>query len=138
MRRFLQVAGLLVAAGLSACAGSGGQSAIPELQITGLEFQNRTQRFISATRLLVPATGGFVSCGAMGPGAFCASTFPERAYSGNPVEVTWSSTGQIHSTGLLQVLPSESVIEAGRARVRVVILGDGLAAIELLPEPGSP
>lgn len=106
--------------------------------IEGLEIQNLSARRVTATRLLVPATGAFVSCGNLAPQARCATTFPEVAYTANPVEVTWSQDGRIHSTGPLQVTPNDAVRDAGRARVRVFIVGAGMAGVELVPISENP
>ena len=99
----------------------------PPVQITGMVMQNLTQMYVSAVRLLVPATGNFVSCGNIPPGSMCSSTFPEAAYTGNPVEITWSQGGRIYSTGQFVVqLPSD--LDNDRpAQVHIVISGPGLA-----------
>lgn len=125
---------VLCSLSLFACATDAGRQPTPGLLITGLEIHNHTQAYVSATRLMVPATGRFVSCGNLGPGARCATGFPEVAYTGNPVELTWSQSGQIHSTGLLEMTPSEAVLESGVARVRVLILGPGSAGVGLVPD----
>jgi len=100
-------------------------------------FENRGQAFVTAVRLLVPATGAFVSCGNIPPGGTCATTFPEVKYTGNEMEVTWSQGGQIFSTGQLRLSPSNEVLEAGAARVRVVIAGPGVAGAQLVPAPAA-
>jgi len=97
------------------------------LQIEGMVIENQTQMWVSAARLLVPVTGNFVSCGNISPASMCSTTFPETGYTGNPVEITWSQGGQIHSTGqFVMELPVE--IDADKpAVVRVVITGPGSA-----------
>ena len=99
----------------------------PPVQITGMVMENQTQMYVSAVRLLVPVTGNFVSCGNIPPGSMCSSTFPEAAYTGNPVEITWSQGGRIYSTGQFVVqLPSD--LDNDRpAQVHIVISGPGLA-----------
>lgn len=99
----------------------------PSVQITGMVMQNQTEMYVSAVRLLVPATGNFVSCGNMPPESRCSTTFPEAAYSGNPVEITWRQGGEVHSTGQFSVqLPAD--LDRNRpAMVHVVISGPGLA-----------
>ncbi len=99
----------------------------PPVQIAGMVMENQTQMYVSAVRLLVPVTGNFVSCGNIPPGSICSTTFPEAAYTGNPVEITWSQGGQIHSTGQFAVqLPSD--LNRNRpAQVHIVISGPGLA-----------
>jgi hypothetical protein len=111
---------------LIACAASS-QEPAPALQIEGLIIENQTEMWVSAARLLVPATGGFVSCGNISPQSMCSTRFPERGYSGDPVEFTWSQGGQIHSTGQFTL---EIAAEIDRTRpvfVHVVIAGPGSA-----------
>ncbi len=99
--------------------------------INGLELFNFGQAYVTAVRVLVPATGQFVSCGNVAPRARCASGFPEQRYSGNPIEITWSEGGNIHSTGELRLELSEDVIDAGEAVVRIYITAPGSAAAEM-------
>jgi len=108
---------------------------ISSVQIEGMVIENQTQIWISAARVLLPSTGGFVSCGGISPGAMCSTSFPETAYSGEPLEVTWSQAGQIHSTGQFEMqLPDEPDNERA-ATVRVVIAGAGSAgAIIVQPQ----
>jgi hypothetical protein len=123
---------------LTACAGPARpREDIPavDILITGLLIENQTQAFVSAVRLLVPASGQFVSCGNIAPGANCATSFPEQHYSGNPVEISWSQSGQDWSTGELRLVPSADVAKAGQARVRVTITGPDLAGVELVTAP---
>jgi len=99
----------------------------PLLQIEGVVIENQTQTWVSAARLLVPITGNFVSCGNISPGSMCSTTFPESGYKGNPIEITWSQGGQIHSTGqFVMDLPAE-VDKERPAMVRIVIAGPGSA-----------
>lgn len=125
--------------GLLACA-SQAVTVAPGPAIGGLRIENRGSAFISAVRLIVPATGNFVSCGNIAPGNSCATTFPEQRYSGNPVEVSWSQGGQIWSTGELSLQAGAEVRESGSALVQVVIIGAGQAGVVLLPlsRPGEP
>ena len=99
----------------------------PPVQIAGMVMENQTKMYVSAVRLLVPVTGNFVSCGNIPPGSICSTTFPEAAYTGNPVEITWSQGGQIHSTGQFALqLPGD--LDRNRpAQVHIVISGPGLA-----------
>ena len=104
------------------------------LQIKGMLIENHTNLRVSAVRLLVPATGNFVSCGNIPPGSMCSTTFPEANYSGNPVEITWSQAGQIYSSGeFVLELPVE-IIENSPGLVRVVIAGPGSAGAELVQQ----
>ncbi len=111
---------------LITCASKPVEQVIP-LQIEGLIMNNQTQMWVSAVRLLVPATGNFVSCGNIPPGSMCSTTFPETAYTGNQVEVTWSQGGQIHSTGLFILQLPVDLDDNKPAMVRVVISGPGTA-----------
>lgn len=97
------------------------------LKIDGLVIENQTQMWVSAARLLVPVTGAFVSCGNISPKTSCATTFPETDYSGNPVQVTWSQAGQIHSTGEFVIQPPDDIDVDRPAMVRVVITAPGSA-----------
>lgn len=111
---------------LFACAAAPKDGA-PPVQIAGMVMENQTQMYVAAVRLLVPVTGNFVSCGNIPPGSMCSSSFPEAAYTGNPVEITWSQGGRIHSTGQFVVqLPGD--LDSDRpAQVHIVISGPGLA-----------
>ena len=109
----------------------------PNLQITGTRIENRGQAWLAAVRVIVPVTGNFVSCGNIAPQGECSTSFPELAYSGNPVEVSWSQGGEIWSTGLLELQPDAAVRDAGAALVQVVIVGPGRAGVVLLPVTGK-
>lgn len=99
-------------------------------------MENQTQMYVSAVRLLVPVTGNFVSCGNIPPGSMCSTTFPEAAYTGNPVEITWSQGGQIQSTGEFAIqLPVDLDVKRP-AMVHVVISGPGLAGA-LIVQPSE-
>ena len=118
---------------LAACSASPDKPPFRgELIINGLSIYNRTQAYVSAAQLMVPQTGAFVSCGAIAPGAVCATGFPEQEFSGWPVEMTWSQAGRIHSTGQITITPGEEVVEAGEAIVQISIVGPGSAGVELL------
>jgi hypothetical protein len=130
-RNSIQLA--LVGMLLAACAGGprpADTDKLPELLITGLVMENQTSSFVSAARLLVPATGQFVSCGNIAPGSTCATGFPEQRYTGNAFEITWSQAGNIWSTGELRIEPPATLVDAGEAWVRVVIAGPGSAGAE--------
>lgn len=128
----------LLLLGAGACSTtSAPQADEDQLLIDGLKFENQSRSAISAIRLLVTATGEFVSCGHIPPGGSCASGFPGRVLRGNPVEVSWSQSGQIWSTGALRVNVSEAVRAAGVAEVRVVVIAPGSAGIVLVPAAGS-
>jgi hypothetical protein len=121
----------LCALGLLACAATSVDKA-PPIQITGMVMENQTQMYVSAVRLLVPATGNFVSCGNIPPESMCSTTFPEATYTGNPVEITWSQGGQIHSTGQFVLQLPNDLDENNSAVAHVVISGPGLAGALLV------
>ena len=121
----LVVTGLLAVC-LMACAARVVENA-PLLQIDGLVIENQTSMWVTAVRLLVPVTGNFVSCGNISPETSCATTFPETDYSGNPVEITWSQGGQIHSTGQFVIQLPDGLEEDRPAMVHIVIAGPGSA-----------
>ena len=107
---------------ITACASTTMERA-PVLQIEGVRMENQTQMWVSAVSLLVPVSGNFVSCGNISPGTMCSTTFPETGYTGNPVEITWSQGGQIHSTGQFVLQIPEQLDKTRPALVRVVISG---------------
>ena len=119
---------------LSACA-AGPVDRAPPLQLEGKVIENQTQMWVSAARLLVPVTGNFVSCGNIPPGSMCSTTFPETAYTGNPVEITWSQGGQIHSTGQFALQLPEDLDKDRPAAVRVVITAPGSAGAVIVQRP---
>jgi hypothetical protein len=95
-------------------------------------IENQTQMYVSAVRLLVPSAGNFVSCGNITPGSMCSTTFPEAAYTGNPIEITWSQGGQIHTTGQFTLrLPMELDMNKP-AIVHVVISAPGSAGAVII------
>jgi hypothetical protein len=111
---------------LSACTSTSVNQATP-LQIDGMLIENQTLMRVTAVRLLVPVTGNFVSCGNIAPNSMCSTTFPETAYTGNPVEITWSQDGQIFSTGEFVLEIPEGMDENQPALVQIVIAGRGSA-----------
>jgi hypothetical protein len=104
----------------------------PALQIDGLDFENRSASPINSIRLLVPATGNFVSCGYISPGASCASGFPGVAYRAEPVEISWTQGGQEWTTGEITLQADEQVARSGAAQVMVVVLAPGSAGAVLV------
>jgi len=109
----------------------------PGLKIEGLVIENQTRMWVSAARLLVPVTGAFVSCGNISPKSSCATTFPETDYSGNPVQVTWSQAGQIHSTGEFILRPPDDIDVDRPAFVRVVIAAPGSTGAAIVQRPAK-
>lgn len=119
------LSGLFCLLGLIACAGSG--QGRPAVQVEGLVIENQTQMWVSAVRVLVPSKGTFVSCGNISPGSMCSTSFPQTAYTGDPIEITWSQAGQIHSTSqFVMQIPGDLDSERAAA-VQVVIAGPGSA-----------
>lgn len=102
------------------------------LQIEGMLIENQTQMWVSAVRILVPVTGNFVSCGNITPQSMCSTTFPEARYTGNPVEITWSQGGQIHSTGEFVLDLPVDMDHESPAYVHVVISAPGSAGALLV------
>ena len=119
---------------LTACA-SAAPERDPVLQIEGVSMENKTQIWVSAVRLLVPVSGNFVSCGNISPGTMCSTTFPESGYTGNPVEITWSQGGQIHSTGQFALQLPDDLDYDKPAMVRIVIAGPGTAGAAVFQDP---
>jgi len=119
---------------LFACA-TGPVDGDPPVQIAGMVIENQTLMYVTAARLLVPVTGNFVSCGNITPESMCSTTFPEAAYSGNPVEITWSSGGQIHSTGQFVIQLPADLDKNKSAMVRVIISGPGSAGAIIVESP---
>jgi len=104
----------------------------PQVRISGMAMENQTAMYLSAVSLVVPATGGFVSCGTITPGTSCSTTFPEVNYSGNPVEITWSQGGQKHTSGLFRLQVPAALDKRKPAEVRVVITGPDTAGAVII------
>ena len=121
---------------LQSCASQAGNPA-PGLKIEGLVIENQTRMWVSAARLLVPATGAFFSCGYISPESRCATTIPETDYSGKPVQVTWSQAGQIHSTGEFIIQPPDDIDVDRPAMVRVVITAPGSAGAAIVQQAAN-
>jgi len=115
---------------LTACAS--GEAYNSRLQINAMLIENQTAMWVSAVRLLVPATGNFVSCGNIAPESMCSTSFPEANYTGNKVEITWSQAGQIHSTGEFAIQLPDDLDEDIPALVHIVIAGPGSAGAVLV------
>ena len=124
----------LCALWLFACAAGSVEPVVP-VRIDGMVMENQTQMYVTAVRLLVPVTGSFVSCGNIPPGSMCSTTFPEAAYSGNKVEITWSQGGQIHSTGEFTLHIPGDMDDQKPAIVRIVITGQGSAGALIVQAP---
>ncbi len=117
---------------LLACAGP--RQEMPAVQIDGLVIENQTQMWVSAVRVLLPVTGGFVSCGNIAPGSMCSTRFPQSAYRGDPLEITWSQAGQIHSTGQFDLQLPDDLDTERAATVSVVIAAPGSAGAVIVQQ----
>lgn len=120
--------GLVLAGCATSPAGGGGA-----LLIDGLTFENRSRSPVDGITLQVPATGGFVSCGRIAPGARCASGFPDIQYAGNPVEIRWNQGGTEWTTGLVTLQVDAEARARGRGEVYVLVIAPGSAGALLLP-----
>ena len=123
MRLALTLLGALL---LSACASQPAEP-VQFLQIEGLVLENKSQMWVSSVQILVPATGNFVSCSSITPQSRCSTTFPERGYTGNAVEITWVQGGQSHTTGEFTIQLPAGLDYERPARVVAVITGPGTA-----------
>jgi len=119
---------------LSACTSSPATRE-PQIRISGMVMENQTEMYLTAVSLMVPATGGFVSCGTITPGTSCSTTFPEVEYSGNPVEITWRQAGQTHTSGLFRLQIPTGLDKRKPAEVRVVISGLDAAGAIIIQRP---
>ena len=130
VRRFVLLLLMVVVLGGCALSPDPGKDAVA---IDGLTFENRSASPVDGITLAVPATGGFVSCGRIAPGARCASGFPEVSYAGNPVEIRWNQGGTEWSTGLMTLQVDSEVRARGRGEVRVLVIAPGSAGALVLP-----
>lgn len=106
------------------------------IEIVGLEIHNSLDATVYDVMVLVPATGGFVSCGQVLAHTSCSTTFPHTEYRGYPVKVSWR--GRLGETAETkeQHLDLDADLKPGMsAVVRVVLLSEGLAATLLEPTP---
>lgn len=133
--RFRAISGAALALLLGACATTG--DAPEPLLVRGLEFENRSRTAVTSIQLLVPATGNFVSCGRIAPGARCAARFPEVSYAGHPIEVKWIQGGAEWTTGATPLNISSEARAAGAGEVRVVVISPGSAGVVLVPSRGG-
>jgi hypothetical protein len=125
----LRLALCVFLAGCASPSGSFGDAVV----IDGLTFENRSGSPVDGITLLVPATGGFVSCGRIAPGAHCASGFPDVSHTGNPVEIRWNQGGAEWTTGLVTLDVDSEARKRGRGEVRVLVIAPGSAGVLLLP-----
>ena len=123
---------LLMACMMTACASP--VTMAPALTIDGLRVVNRSSLPVRSVTIRVPASERFVTCGFIPVGAFCATTFPELVFSGNPVEIAWEQPTGEWMVGPVFLSVSDELLAAGRAQVEVVIAGPGSAGAMLLEE----
>lgn len=128
---------ILAVACLTSCAADDALRDDTRLPIEGLAFENRSASPVTSIRLLVPATGNFVSCGRIAPGARCTVGFPEVDYAGYPVVVSWAQGGAEWSGGEVTPQIAASAWAAGVGTVRVVVTGPGSAGVLVLPGDGQ-
>jgi hypothetical protein len=105
---------------------------VPGLEIHGLLIFNGTSSVISTAQLLVPATGGFVSCGNILPRSQCSTLFPEQEYRERPVNISWTKGAQSWSTGDISIQLPAIVDPELPAYVRVIIVGPGVAGASIV------
>jgi len=121
---------------LTACSAAAPGPA-QEVRIDRVQFENRSSTSIDSIRLLVAATGNFVSCGHIAPKGVCAAAFPQVVYQGYPVQVSWVQGGEQWSTGEASLTVDDAASAAGVGEVRVVVLAPGSAGVILLAEPAG-
>lgn len=127
---------LLASIALAGCSAGDAVRADRQLRIEGLAFENRSSSPLTSIRLLVPATGNFVACGRIDPGARCTVAFPEVAYAGYPVVVRWTQGGADWSGGAVTPQIAADAWETGVGTVRVIVTAPGSAGVLVLPGPG--
>lgn len=126
---------LLGAAFLCACASARHEPAVEVtdgLEISGLLIQNQTYGMLAEVILLVVQTGEFISCGNISMGGRCATTFPQRRYQGNDIEIRWKEGGREWSSGKFVVESHAGIDESRPALVRVIVTPSGQAETELV------
>jgi len=111
----------------------------PHLQITGVEIYNGLPYSVRDVRILVPASGDFVSCGQILPDSSCSTTFPARDYRENPVQLNWTEHGQAQSTKPFKIRAPQAAQPGQSAYIRVEVFAAGQAGAKLLLlETGTP
>ena len=97
------------------------------LEVAGIRIANDLAIDVTDVRILVPATGDFVSCGNILARTSCSTSFPGRAYRGNPVQVSWKENGEPNSTPEFRLEAPSNLGEANSAWIEVVIFLPGQA-----------
>jgi hypothetical protein len=126
---------LLVAMLFAGCAtktAKNDQDDFTMLQIAGVEIHNGLAYAIQDVIIKVPASGDFVSCGAVLPESSCATSFPLRDYRGNKVQVIWKEHGQEFSTAEFRLTPPASSKPGQEAYIRVEVFAEGQAGAKLV------
>jgi len=118
---------------LSACSTPSKQanSASSVMAIDGVQINNQLSITITDVQVLVPATGNFVSCGAILRHTACSTSFPGRQYKHTPVQVTWKEQGQAQATGNFVIDPPASLDPSRQLWMEVVIFAPGQAGAKL-------
>ena len=103
----------LLAAGCAVTPENAPQAAAPRLEIAGIEIRNELAYPVSEVRVLVSATGEFVTCSQVMGGTACQTSFPLRSYRGNAMRVTWVEHGepQVLDDFVLKAPASSPVLE---------------------------
>ena len=123
---------LLALSGCSASAQSQKRD-VAALEIDGIRIVNELDIDVTNVRILVPATGDFVSCGNILAKTSCSSSFPGRAYQGNAVQISWKESGRPHSTPEFRLEPPASPGKASSTWIEVVIFLPGQAGARFAP-----
>ena len=122
---------------VSACGTSPGNSepSPPAYEIDGIRIRNELNTDVTDVQTLVPRTGDFVSCGTVLAGTSCSTSFPGRAYRGNPVQITWKEQGQQQGTAEFTLDRPETLDPAVPAWIEVVIFSPGQAGARMVQDP---
>lgn len=103
-------------------------------QVAGIEIRNELPSPVTDVQVLIQATGGFVSCGTIHAGSACATSFPQRAYRGDPISVTWKEHGAPQSAEPFELQAPAGAEPDRLLWVQVVIFAPGEAGARLLGE----
>lgn len=122
----------LLAAGCAVTPEDAPQAGAPRLEIAGIEIRNELAYPVSDVRVLVSATGEFVTCSQVMGGTACQTSFPLRSYRGNAMRVTWVEHGEPQVLDDF-VLKAPAWLAPGQpAWLQIVIFAPGDAGARLL------
>jgi hypothetical protein len=124
---------LLLAACASPSSRPGGTG--PVIAIDGVRIINKLAITVTDVQILVPATGNFVTCGAILRNTACSTSFPDRQYERKPVQVSWKEQGQAHATPNFVIEPPANLDPARPVWIEVVIFAPGQAGAKLIQQP---